>query len=149
MSWMFALVPLGQAALVGYCAWYAGESRTTRRIGMVFTIAAGLIGLVMLIVGWTDYFRLVGELRAGEYQTAIGYVEKYSGDDDMGHRPETFSVGLSDFSFRGVDISPAFHHSVALGGPELTGKCVRVLYDQRQEILWLGVRESIGSPCQA
>lgn len=141
-SWMLSLVPLSYSIAWGILGWRLGDDPTKRRIAMYATLATGLIAGLIFSVGWTDYFRMRGAMARGEYRAVVGIVENFHGDTILGKSSETFSVDGHYFSFRGVGSSPSFHHSTGQGGPDLTGKCVRILFTDRREILWLGTSET-------
>jgi hypothetical protein len=138
-EWTVGLFGLGIVASGVLAAFWFDES--WKKVAGLWVALAGLLLTGLIIgLGWNDYFRLRDAYRNGRFAVAEGRVEQFQRDDGAGDSPQTFVVSGHSFEVWMSRGSPAFHKTVSAGGPDLRGKCVRMLYTDRNEIIWLGIR---------
>ncbi|MEQ1707397.1 MAG: hypothetical protein ABL864_03595 [Terricaulis sp.] len=100
--------------------------------------------------GYDIFNRLISATPAGGAATTLR-VTKFHPDPADRRRPQYFEVGGYRFSQLGAAPTPALHRTLHSGGPDLTGQCVKIAFNERNEILWLGIRRSgcAGEPVAA
>lgn len=123
---------------------------------MLPTIAAIgflLVGTSMISAHWRQDRELRAAVNEGRATVIEGPVLDFERDPWTANLPQRFRVGEHRFAVHASTVTPAFRQTVSRGGPDLTGKCVRIVFVRdtrfrpaRKMIVWLGVRED---PCEA
>jgi hypothetical protein len=139
-DWTLGLWGLGLTA--GGVAGVFWFDELWKRLGTGFVAVAGLaLTAVLLWSMWSQHARLQANYRDGQISVAEGRVRNFVRDYSTGKSPQSFEVRGRTFELWHVRPSAAFHRTVGGGGPNLAGRCVRILYTDRNEIVWLGERE--------
>lgn len=140
-AWWFSALGL---VLIGFgIATFLDGERKLR--GAAFAIFSLFWTIITATTTYSEYRRLDESLQSAGAQIVEGPVENFVPDNWTSHKSEKFSVGNVEFSISPALVSNAFRHTVATGGPDLTGACVRILYVHdydENKIVWLGLRRS-------
>jgi hypothetical protein len=95
-------------------------------------IGAGIAILSMIWViavfqgSYGDYRRLRRAILSGEYEIVEGTVTNFVPGDTGDHRPETFSVGGRQFSYRAAEVTAGYNRTQPHGGLIREGVRVRI-----------------------
>ena len=140
-DWVWAFWPVFMVFVFLFARWYFYDAfgKAFATLLAVFSFA---LAPVVVWGSWYEYRRLSGAFARGEYQILEGRVTKFQPDPPDRRRPQYFEVGGHRFSQWGPEKTPAFHRTFHSGGPDLTGQCVKISFNERNEILWLGIRRS-------
>jgi hypothetical protein len=129
---IFVAIGLAMAAL---------ESRAaTKGFGVVFALLATAWSIFAGLGSWQHYERLQTDFREGRFSDIEGIA---------GYRPnprdpadsDILSIGPQAFEITGPRGSAAYHRSLNYGGFDMSGRCVRLFYTERREIIWLALRK--------
>jgi hypothetical protein len=141
-GWCFGLLGLGMSA-GGLGFFFLGETKAKRAAG-AYLVVAGMLGAIVFSgQALYDYLSLRRSYATGRYLAVEGVVQDFQRDYSTGKSPQTFTVGDRHFEIWAATWAPDFHHTVGFGGPNLSGRCVRILFIERLEryrIIWLGER---------
>lgn len=131
---------------VGLSLVFLAEHWGTRLLGAIFAVSAVIVCTTIVVSLWNEYGRLRAQLENGEVRFLVGVAEDFRRPPVGQHGPQTFSVSGHRFEVWQAEHTAAFHHTVTAGGPNLSGRCIRVGFTSRNEIVWLGLRASQPAP---
>lgn len=147
----WVVVSICTFALVGLWGHVYASRRSRQVLPLIVALGFSAVTIVTLLGHRSDYDRLRRAIAAGETEIVEGPVEDFDPDSLGGSVPESFYVADTQFVVQGTRITPAFQHTVSLGGPNLTRMCARIVYviddrfrPPRRDIVWLGISEP---PC--
>lgn len=106
---------------------------------LALVFAVGNVALTIL-----ERNTLLEQYRSGDTQVVEGRVSNFSRDTRTGRGPQSFDVGEHHFEMWGLRETAAFNQTVSQGGPNLSSRCVRVVFNQDREILQLAL---LDNPC--
>ncbi len=140
-DWLGVTFPFASLAALGI--GFATLSRGDRLRAMGAIIAAVSLVLLICSASLATYLlhRLKAEYSAGRFTVVEGVVDEFRPDAHSGQQTEVFSIEGHFFALR-PSWGPGFNQTVSQGGPDLSGKCVRIAFIDPNEILWLGVRHA-------
>ena len=103
-------------------------------LGPTLLIVVGLLTASFWVgVHYQHYQRLSEARRSGNYQIIIGRVEEFQPGGS--NSPEVFTVNGRRFEVWPSMLEEGFSERVVDGGPDLSGRLVRIEYTDRGEIL--------------
>jgi hypothetical protein len=109
-------------------------------------LAAGMaFGAFSLFEHHQDYVRMRAQLQNGQAIALEGVVRYFQADSSIGNGSQKFTITGREFIVSSNSVTPGFTRTAGTGGPDLTGKCVRVVFVNegvRRDIVWLGIRRS-------
>ena len=130
MGWLWALFPL-IFVVIGVAAFTTSQRTIIKAMGIWTVLFASALTIAAQLGGWQQYQRLQRDFREGRFSDVEDRVTDFQADRDS----EVFYVGGHRFYIRKPMITAAYN-----GGSILNRQCVRILYTERDEIIWIGVR---------
>jgi hypothetical protein len=138
-DWLVSLWGLG--LVVSGVAGAAWLDHPWKRAGAAFVAFAGLaMTSVLVLAMWSQHSRLQSDYREGRFSIVEGRVRNFVRDYKDGDSAQLFEVRGRTFELWHARPSAAFHRTIGGSGLNLAGRCVRILYTDRNEIIWLGVK---------
>jgi hypothetical protein len=128
--WWLLLLVAAVGGLAGtVLLTFGGRHERARQIGSVFVVLVPLFALGMLVVTFSDYRSLKGDLDSGRVSVVEGPVSNYQ-PMKSGSRGEyeSFTVKGVEFTYNGFALTSAFDKPAFFGGPIREGIQVRVTY---------------------
>lgn len=114
---------------------------TTKMFGAVFSLFAIAWCIVAGLGTWQNYQRLQSDFREGRFSDIEGVAE-YSRNPRDPQDSDILRIGNQTFQITGPMGSAAYHRSLNYGGFNMSGRCMRLFYTERREIIWLAIRNS-------
>jgi len=111
-----------------------------RVFGFVYSFIAIAVGIIAALGSWQQYQRLQGDLREGRFSDIEG-IAVYSPNPRDPPDSDILRIGSQTFEITGPMKSAAYHRSLNYGGFDMSGRCIRLFYTDRREIIWLGIRK--------
>lgn len=111
--------------------------------------------LAMLVGEWRGYQTLREAVAEKRVTFIEGTVNEFYGGSPGGNLPETFSVSGTRFEIEGPVFGQQFKSIASQGGPDLSGRCVRIGYVDSESkppsyaIVWLGIRRNGCEPTRS
>jgi hypothetical protein len=136
-------------ALVCVHVFRTARDKVTRILTAVLVCLAVAGTVAELWRHHREYESLRQVVLEGRYTVLEGRVTDFQRDPWGGNVPQIFSVAGHRFEVHGPRMTASFHQTVSQGGPDLTGKCVRIGFTTNDTfvpptdmIVWLGIRRS-------
>lgn len=121
------------------------EQPRIRQASLLLAVAVAALSVVSTVSLWNEYSALRDAYLANRTEHVEGPVEQFQPDNMVQKLPETFSVQGENFQLNPSVVTSAFNRTVESGGPNLAGRCARVVYVRQpsgNKIVWLGVQRS-------
>lgn len=112
------------------------RTRVLALVGMTFALSIAVVGQWGTL---TEFNRLQSQYAHAHYETVQGIVVDFEPASGAGNSPERFAVDGVRFELHAPMSTAAYHQTSRSGGPNLSGRCVRIAYTDEKQILWLGI----------
>lgn len=129
------------------CLLFFARSRGNLRLLPTFAALAMIaFGASSIKTHHDSFLSMRSAVQSGRAIAVEGMVHEFRPDAGNGNGTESFTLADQHFVISSNVETPAFNRTVGTGGPDLTGKCVRILFLRQgsnlREIVWLGIRRS-------
>ncbi|MBC7769993.1 MAG: hypothetical protein H7124_14520 [Phycisphaerales bacterium] len=112
-----------------------------RAFGVVYSLFAIAVSIMAGLGSWQHYQRLQADFREGRFSDIEGIAEHSRNPRDPSDS-DILRIGSQRFDLVGPMRSAAYHRNLNYGGFDMSGRCIRIFYTDRREIIWLGIRKS-------
>jgi len=102
------------------------SSGSARLFGIVAALFALVAAFSVTQARWNEFVRLKHAFRTHQYFVVMGVVENFQGDAGGGKGTQSFRVEGTSFAMSAHQVSFAFRQTVGVGGPNLSGGCVKI-----------------------